>query len=134
MTHFKPLIAATLMILAASSSQSHSNFRPPKLPHANRIFNTVHSVMRQWGSSVNYNGMSIFFATIPEDVKLYHGDSRAEPVKGMQWMAFEPEHANLFVKRENVGSFAGKTARVGNFTIEEMGYFQEELGHKNSSK
>lgn len=82
------LIASTLMVVVASSSQPNNRFQPSKLPHANHIFIAVHSAMHQWGSSVNHNGMSIFNATIPEDVQLYHGDSRAEPVKGMQWMAF----------------------------------------------
>ncbi|KAF2801012.1 hypothetical protein K505DRAFT_291455 [Melanomma pulvis-pyrius CBS 109.77] len=133
-THLTILIASTLITPAASSSQPHNCFQPSKLPHANHIFNAVHSAMRQWGSSVNHNGMSIFHATIPEHVQLYHGDSRAEPVRGMQWMAFEPEHAELFVKRENMGSFAGKIARDGNATMEEVEFFQEEVRYGNSSE
>ena len=132
MTYLTILIASTLAIPTACSSQLHDCFQPPKLPHANHIFNAVHSVMNQWGSSVNHNGMSIFLATIPEDLLLYHGDSRAEPVKGMQWMAFEPEHASLFVKRENVGSFAGKISD-GNSRRKEMDYSHEEVGRANAS-
>jgi hypothetical protein len=135
MARFSIFIASfTLMILATSSFQPHHCFQPPNLPHANHIFNTIHSAMRQWGSSVNHNGMSIFHATIPGGVQLYHGDNHADPVKGVQWMAFELEHAELFVKRGNMGSFAGKVPRDGNFTMEEIGSFQEEMKYANSSE
>ncbi|KAK3293023.1 uncharacterized protein B0H64DRAFT_345239 [Chaetomium fimeti] len=29
------------------------------------IFNAIHSAMRQWGSSLNHNGMSLFVVTVP---------------------------------------------------------------------
>ena len=55
--------------------------------------------MRQWGSSLNHNGMSFFMATVPQSTKLYHGNGWPSPVKGMEWIAFEPEHALLFAQR-----------------------------------
>ncbi|KAF2647296.1 hypothetical protein K491DRAFT_723564 [Lophiostoma macrostomum CBS 122681] len=90
--------------------------------------------MRQWGSFVNHNGMSIFYAMIPRDVQLYYGNSRAEPVNGMQWMAFESKHAQLFVKREIMGSFAGEIPRDGNSSMGKVQYLQEEVEYANSSE
>lgn len=66
--------------------------------HANHIFNAVHSSMRQWGSSLNHNGMSLFLATVPEGTQLYHGTPKENAVKGMDWLAFEPEHALIFAR------------------------------------
>ncbi|KAL4781481.1 hypothetical protein BJX76DRAFT_335309 [Aspergillus varians] len=65
-------------------------------PNANHIFNALHSSMRQWGSSLNHNGMSFFLATVPEGTQLYHGDWRSDPIQGPEWLAFEPEHALVF--------------------------------------
>jgi hypothetical protein len=64
--------------------------------NANRIFNAIHSAMRQWGSSIHHNGMSFFPATIPVGVLLYHGGHQADAVTGMEWLAFEIEHAEMF--------------------------------------
>lgn len=61
--------------------------------NANHIFNAIRGAMRQWDNSWNHNGMSFFVATVPEGVQLYHGAAQSEPRKGMQWLAFEPEHA-----------------------------------------
>ena len=60
------------------------------------IFNAIHSAMRQWGSSLNHNGMSLFVATIPPGVLLHHGSPNATPPTGPEWLAFELEHAELF--------------------------------------
>ncbi|EXJ96237.1 hypothetical protein A1O1_01363 [Capronia coronata CBS 617.96] len=73
------------------------------LRNANHIFNAIHSSMRQWGSSLNHNGMSLFLAQVPAGTQFYHGTGRAEPVRGMEWLAFEPEHAVNFAR-----SFGGK--------------------------
>ena len=67
--------------------------------NAPQIFNAIHSSMRQWGSSLNHNGMSYFMATVPEGVQLYHGTNRSTPIEGMEWLAFEPEHAMMFAVR-----------------------------------
>ena len=64
--------------------------------NANHIFNAIQSSMRQWGSSLNHNGMSFFLATVPEGVHLYHGTPNAARVQGLQWLALEPEHAMNF--------------------------------------
>jgi hypothetical protein len=70
--------------------------------NANSIFNAIHSSMRQWGSSVQHNGMSIFPARIPEGTLLYHGwpDNKPPgfPEGGLDWLAFEIEHAEFFAQ------------------------------------
>ncbi|PMD62311.1 uncharacterized protein K444DRAFT_610387 [Hyaloscypha bicolor E] len=66
--------------------------------NAPHIFNTVHSSMRQWGSSLNHNGMSLFPARIPNNTHLYHGTHTPNAVKGMDWLAFEIEHAEMFAR------------------------------------
>lgn len=67
--------------------------------NANHIFNAVHSSMRQWGSSINHNGMSLFLAQVPAGTQFYHGTGTPAPVAGLEWLAFEPEHARYFARR-----------------------------------
>ncbi|KAJ1334092.1 hypothetical protein MN608_04095 [Microdochium nivale] len=63
------------------------------------IFNAVHNAMRQWGSSLNHNGMSFFIAHVPEGVLLHHGnDSPETPLGRPDWVAFEIEHAEQFTR------------------------------------
>lgn len=64
--------------------------------NANHIFNTIHSSMRQWGSSLNHNGMSLFPAIVPQGTILHHGTSMPDAVTGMEWVAFERDHALQF--------------------------------------
>ncbi|KIV77497.1 hypothetical protein PV11_09287 [Exophiala sideris] len=69
------------------------------VPNANHIFNAIHSSMRQWGSSLNHNGMSLFLAQVPAGTQFYHGTSKQEAIEGMEWLAFEPEHAINFARK-----------------------------------
>ena len=64
--------------------------------NANHIFSTLHSSMRQWGSSLNHNGMSLFPAIVPQGTILYHGTSTRDAVTGLEWVAFERDHALQF--------------------------------------
>lgn len=86
-----PLSIFSLFLSLASAVSSDAT-----VDNANHIFNAIHSSMRQWGSSLNHNGMSFFLATVPEGTRLYHGTWDPDFIKGMQWLAFEPEHALLF--------------------------------------
>lgn len=52
--------------------------------------------MRQWGSSLNHNGVSLFLATVPEGQLFYHGGSDTGRPDGFEWLAFELEHAQMF--------------------------------------
>ncbi|KAL1879052.1 hypothetical protein Plec18167_004349 [Paecilomyces lecythidis] len=89
---------ASLAAIAGALSPAPDRYgsSESRLRYANHIFNAIHSSMRQWGSSLNHNGMSFFWATVPEGTELYHGTHRPEPVTGTEWLAFEPEHAMLF--------------------------------------
>lgn len=62
------------------------------------IFNAVHSAMRQWGSSYHHNGMSIIPAIVPAGINFYHGGGDSERIIGMEWLAFEVEHAEVFAR------------------------------------
>lgn len=64
--------------------------------NADRIFNTISSAMRQFGSSYHHNGMSLIPATVPAGLNFYHGTNSAERVVGLEWLAFEIEHAEIF--------------------------------------
>lgn len=80
---------------ALSHPTTHHNVTSA-IPNANHIFNAIHSSMRQWGESWYHNGMSFFLASVPAGTQLYHGTWQSDPVNGMEWLAFEPEHAMIF--------------------------------------
>ena len=93
-------LAATLL---SSSTSAASAAAIPLKPtdaaarrHAFGIFNAVHSAMRQWGSSLNHNGVSLFLATVPEGQLFYHGGTETGRPEGFEWLAFELEHAQMF--------------------------------------
>lgn len=67
-------------------------------PNSFRIFNAVHSALRQWGSSVQHNGLSFFPVTIPEGNLFYHGRHDTERPATFEWLAFEMEHASQFAQ------------------------------------
>ncbi|QDS73775.1 hypothetical protein FKW77_005361 [Venturia effusa] len=67
--------------------------------------------MRQWGSSLNYNGMSFFPALVPAGTEFYHGRGTNETVTGIEWLAFEPEHAQIFAKHGPDGRRPGGGGR-----------------------
>ncbi|KAI9734665.1 MAG: hypothetical protein M1834_002266 [Cirrosporium novae-zelandiae] len=99
MKKFVPSFLAALSVAASAASNPISfplNTEVTPLLNANHIFNAIHSSMRQWGSSLNHNGMSFFLATVPQGTQFYHGTNSHEPVTGMEWLAFEPEHAMIF--------------------------------------
>ncbi|KAH3910668.1 hypothetical protein HBI56_189770 [Parastagonospora nodorum] len=82
-----------------SLTLSHfADAKPLEVHHANHVFNAIHSSMRQWGGSLNHNGMSFFLATVPANTQLYHGTWEPEAIQGMEWLAFEPEHARIFAQ------------------------------------
>ena len=64
--------------------------------HANHLFNAIHSSTRQWGSTLNHNGMSFFLASIPTDAKLYRGSWALDAMKCTERLALEPELARMF--------------------------------------
>ncbi|KAK8162465.1 hypothetical protein BKA80DRAFT_183806, partial [Phyllosticta citrichinensis] len=82
--------------LAAGAAIDTPTHQPDGLHNANHIFNAVHSSLRQWGSSLQHNGMSFFLGSVPEGTQFYHGRHSNQTVKGIEWLAFEPEHAMVF--------------------------------------
>ena len=93
---FNSFFLCVLSALAAAIAQS--NDLPRAAPNANHIFNAIHSSMRQFGSSLNHNGMSVFFATVPQGTRLYHGTDSPFRVNGTEWLAFDPEFALKFTR------------------------------------
>ncbi|KAG9238528.1 hypothetical protein BJ875DRAFT_450987 [Amylocarpus encephaloides] len=100
------LLLATVVFSAMLPGAESSKQRPLGVSHgysihavhqnAPHIFNALHSSMRQWGSSLRHNGMSYFPASVPANTLLYHGTSQKDAVTGMEWLAFEIEHAEMF--------------------------------------
>ena len=92
--------SAPLLVLLHVSNASPQLASPkpssPIIKNANHIFNAIHSSMRQWGSSLNHNGVSFFPAYVPAGTELYHGTGTPDAVQVMEWLAFEPEHALQF--------------------------------------
>lgn len=103
--HFLNFMMRSLLVLIAQLATSAA--AGAKEPHwsdtvvkenANHIFNSVHDSLRQWGSSLHHNGMSMFFTTVPVSTELYHGTSSPYRVNQTEWLAFEPEHALMFAR------------------------------------
>ena len=70
----------------------------PEIKYANHIFNEIVSSARQFGSSLNHNGMAFFLATVPAGLEFYHGSGSRDRVNGLDWLALEPEHALVFAR------------------------------------
>ncbi|KAL8330859.1 hypothetical protein RB593_001691 [Gaeumannomyces tritici] len=79
--------------------------------NAFKIFNAVHSAARQWGSSLDHNGMSFFLATVPEGSVFFHGDSKPDRPEGVEWLAFEIEHAQVFARSEDPENWPPQASR-----------------------
>ncbi|KAK3368837.1 hypothetical protein B0T24DRAFT_341437 [Lasiosphaeria ovina] len=95
------LAASSLLVLASALLATSNDFGPSEAAakqHGFEIFNAVNSALRQWGSSLNHNGLSLFLATVPEGVLVYHGTLTPEPPLGPEWLAFEAEHAENFAR------------------------------------
>ena len=87
-------------IIGASAIASTHQAVEPDIASAREngvlIFNAVHSAMRQWGSSLNHNGLSLIPATVPKGTLLYHGTIANKTPDSYEWLAFEIEHAENF--------------------------------------
>lgn len=84
--------------IVASSAGNHNPDLKAAETHAFALFNSIHSAMRQWGSSVHHNGMSFFLAQAPEGSVFYHGSASPETPWSFEWLAFEFEHAGVFAE------------------------------------
>ncbi|RDA87062.1 hypothetical protein CP532_3251 [Ophiocordyceps camponoti-leonardi (nom. inval.)] len=85
-----------LLILAITAEAIKPSIESAR-SNSHRIFNAVNHAGRQWGSALNHNGFSFFSAVVPAGTLLYHGSTRDEfPPEGVDWLAFEVEHAQQF--------------------------------------
>ncbi|KAI0377098.1 hypothetical protein F5Y04DRAFT_265019 [Hypomontagnella monticulosa] len=87
--------------LATSNTELSEGFGPTlgsARENGPQIFNAVHNAMREFGSALNHNGMSLFPGIIPEGVLLYHGRFTKEEPELFDWLAFEIEHAESFAR------------------------------------
>ena len=88
-----PLVAPLAVVAAVSPSHEAAR------ANAFHIFNAIHSAMRQWGSSLNHNSMSVLRGTIPGGTLFSHGTTKGtSPPEGLEWLAFEIEHAETFAQ------------------------------------
>ncbi|KAK0619579.1 hypothetical protein B0T14DRAFT_413491, partial [Immersiella caudata] len=78
-----------------ASSEIHPSHESAR-QNAFLIFNSLRSAMRQWGSSLYHNGMSLIPATIPRGTTLYHGARSNSTPTVPEWLAFDREHAEWF--------------------------------------
>ncbi|KIN01392.1 hypothetical protein OIDMADRAFT_54515 [Oidiodendron maius Zn] len=83
-------------VLSPVEESTHGASIESASANAASIFNAIHSSMRQWGSSIQHNGMSFFPAVVPKGTVLYHGDCNPIPPTHVDWLAFEIRHAELF--------------------------------------
>ncbi|KAK3997990.1 hypothetical protein QBC44DRAFT_47091 [Cladorrhinum sp. PSN332] len=94
-------VACMATTASATSVDDRLKLEPSKeaaQENAFQIFNSIHSAMRQWGSSLNHNGLSVFLATVPGGTILHHGTSQREPPTVPEWLAFDIEHAEQFAR------------------------------------
>lgn len=97
LVRFLAVASCVALKITAASNPHHPDV---KAAHHNAfaIFNSIHSAMRQWGSSLNHNGLSFYLATAPEGSIFYHGDRTPERPESFEWLAFEIEHAAQFAR------------------------------------
>ncbi|OBS25806.1 hypothetical protein FPOA_06342 [Fusarium poae] len=62
------------------------------------VFNEIHSAGRLWGSSLYHNGFGFFPATVPAGTMFYHGSRQNVTPAGLEWLAFDLEHAENFAR------------------------------------
>ncbi|KAJ5953571.1 hypothetical protein N7454_000467 [Penicillium verhagenii] len=105
---FHPTWLGTLSVLTSLSTPALANEDPETLENANHIFNAIQSTLRHHGSEVNYNGMSFYRASVPKGTKFYHGTGLKDPIQGLEWLAFKPEHSLGFAHRSGNKFFAKK--------------------------
>lgn len=93
-------VIISLVWSPAVLAKSHSTRidKSSNIDNANHIFNAIQNSMRQFGSSLDHNGMSLFVAQVPADTEFYHGTSTPYRINGTEWLAFEPEHALMFAR------------------------------------
>ncbi|CAG8076563.1 unnamed protein product [Penicillium salamii] len=67
--------------------------------NANHIFNAIQSTLRHYETALNPYGMSFHLATAPKGTRFYHGTGTPDPITGVEWLAFKPQHSLGFAHR-----------------------------------
>ncbi|KAJ6096991.1 hypothetical protein N7486_007737 [Penicillium sp. IBT 16267x] len=98
----------TLSLLTCLSTPTLATEDAQTLENANHIFNAIQSTLRHYGSEINYNGMSFYRASVPKGTQFYHGTGLKDPIQGLEWLAFKPEHSLGFAHRSGNKFFAKK--------------------------
>lgn len=100
MAHLCRILVVASYAGLATAVASTSHYPDVKAAHQNafELFNSIQSAMRQWGSSINHNGMSFYLATAPEGSIFYHGGYSPDRPKTHEWLAFEIEHSSQFAE------------------------------------
>lgn len=91
-------LAAAAHGAAASEQRQHHPDINAARHNAFALFNSIHSAMRQWGSSIHHNGMSFYLAQAPAGSFFYHGGYTANRPTSFEWLAFEVEHSAIFAQ------------------------------------
>lgn len=94
------VLAAARCAVSLDGSSSAAHYPDPSAAEENAfaLFNSIHSAMRQFGSSVHHNGLTFYLAQAPEGSIFYHGDYRLTTPPSFEWLAFEFEHAQIFAE------------------------------------
>ncbi|KAI9147628.1 hypothetical protein HJFPF1_12657 [Paramyrothecium foliicola] len=101
------LCASALVALVIGDEPENSPIRPnhdSARENSNFIFNAVHSAGRQWGSSLNHNGLGFLPAVVSKGTLLYHGDRSDQVPSTLEWLAFEAEHAGMLATSNKLKS------------------------------
>lgn len=91
-------LAAAVQCATAFEQRQHHPDIVAAQHNAFALFNSIHSAMRQWGSSVNHNGMSFYLAQAPKGSVFYHGGYTDTRPISFEWLAFEIEHSASFAQ------------------------------------
>lgn len=95
-TPFAVLLQLAWVLIASAAEPAIGPSLDQARINAFPIFNSIHSAIRQWGSSLNHNGLAMIPAKVPKGNLLYHGTHSSEKTVGFEWLAFEPEHSEAF--------------------------------------
>ncbi|RGP78734.1 hypothetical protein FLONG3_3189 [Fusarium longipes] len=98
-----------LLLQVANGDENTKRIQPDAKYAEDRaymVFNEIHSAGRLWGSSLYHNGFGFFPATIPAGTMFYHGARQNVTPTGLEWLAFDIEHAENFAR-----SFRSKPGR-----------------------
>ncbi|KAF9449769.1 hypothetical protein P691DRAFT_702678 [Macrolepiota fuliginosa MF-IS2] len=93
-----PLHAEPRYPLATLNATWNFDSQPPVNATGHLTFLSVASLLQHWPNTLYRNGHTLVPGTIPPGTLLYHGTPVHEIPSGPNWVATDPEHANLFCR------------------------------------